>query len=72
MDELSDIVITKDVEKALRRQKHDFINHVQVVQAYLQMGKAEKALAYLNGLVEQINAGTFCSVYACDTNEKKE
>lgn len=72
MDELSEFVITEDMEKALRRQKHDFINHIQVLQAYLQLGKSEKALQYVNGLADQINAGTFCSAYVRPAKGKKD
>lgn len=37
---------------ALRKQRHDFMNHIQVVHAYLQLGKVEKALGYLEKMVK--------------------
>lgn len=43
----------------LREQRHDYLNYMQVVQAYLQMGKAEKALAYLEKATEEIHAVDF-------------
>lgn len=43
----------------LRRQRHDYLNDIQVVQAYLQMGKADKALAYLEKAVQTMQAVDF-------------
>lgn len=34
----------------LRRQRHDFINHLQVIHAMLQMGRTGKALIYMEEL----------------------
>jgi sensor histidine kinase regulating citrate/malate metabolism len=42
--------VCEDLERLLRVQRHDFINHIQVVHALLQMGRTEKALAYLEDL----------------------
>lgn len=36
----------------LRRQRHDFINHLQVIHAMLQMGRTEKALVYIEELAK--------------------
>ncbi|MDR3589306.1 MAG: Spo0B domain-containing protein [Negativicutes bacterium] len=38
------------MEKLLRAQRHDFINHFQVVHALLQLGRVEKALRYIEEL----------------------
>ena len=66
MESISDIIITEEMEKVLRRQKHDFINHIQVIHAYLQIGKPQKALAYLDDLTKKINEGTFGAEYQCN------
>lgn len=34
-------------EQLLHRQRHDFLNHLQVIHAYLQVGKTERAMEYL-------------------------
>jgi sensor histidine kinase regulating citrate/malate metabolism len=44
--------ICEELERLLRAQRHDFINHIQVVHALLQMGRTEKALAYLEDLAK--------------------
>lgn len=36
----------------LRKQRHDFINHLQVIHAMLQMGRQEKALVYIEELAK--------------------
>ncbi|HWR41186.1 MAG TPA: Spo0B domain-containing protein [Patescibacteria group bacterium] len=38
--------------RLLRRQRHDFINHLQVVYTLLQLGRNEKALAYIQKLAQ--------------------
>ena len=35
-------------------QQHDFINHLQVIQSYLQMNKTDKALFYLDKVVDEV------------------
>lgn len=44
-------VSTESVE-LLRIQRHDFINHLQVVHALLQLGRTEKALTYIENLAK--------------------
>ncbi len=44
-------VSTESVE-LLRIQRHDFINHLQVVHALLQLGRTEKALKYIEDLAK--------------------
>ncbi len=41
-----------ELERLLRAQRHDFINHIQVVHAMLQLGRTDKALAYLEELAK--------------------
>lgn len=42
--------VCEELERLLRVQRHDFINHLQVIHAMLQLGRAEKALAYIEDL----------------------
>jgi sensor histidine kinase regulating citrate/malate metabolism len=44
--------IPDQMEKLLRAQRHDFINHIQVVHALLQLGRVEKALKYIEDLAK--------------------
>lgn len=39
-----------ELTRLLRLQRHDFINHLQVVHTLLQMGRVERALEYIDGL----------------------
>lgn len=39
-----------DVIKLLRIQRHDFLNHLQVIHAMIQLGRGEKALQYIETL----------------------
>ncbi|WP_378953163.1 Spo0B domain-containing protein [Pelosinus sp. sgz500959] len=36
----------------LKIQRHDFINHLQVIHALLQLGRTEKALIYIEELAK--------------------
>jgi len=36
----------------LKIQRHDFINHLQVIHALLQLGRTEKALIYIEDLAK--------------------
>lgn len=38
----------------IRTQRHDFINHLQVISGYLQLGKKESALEYVEHLSEEL------------------
>ncbi len=38
--------------RMLRAQRHDFVNHIQVVHALLQLGKIDRARDYLEGLAK--------------------
>lgn len=39
-----------ELMRLLRLQRHDFINHLQVVHTLLQMGRVERALEYIDSL----------------------
>ena len=39
-----------EAERLLRLQRHDFLNHIQVLYTLLQMGKHDRALAYIQKL----------------------
>ncbi|HMM22785.1 MAG TPA: Spo0B domain-containing protein [Selenomonadales bacterium] len=41
-----------ELERVLRIQRHEFINHIQVVHALLQLGRVEKALKYIEELAK--------------------
>ncbi|HHP51706.1 MAG TPA: hypothetical protein ENM97_08280 [Moorella mulderi] len=43
-----------DIIAFLRWQRHDYLNHLQVISGYLQLGKAEQALAYLQGVLKEM------------------
>lgn len=42
------------IEAALSKQRHDFLNHLQVVYAYVQIGKADRALQYMDELADEM------------------
>ena len=44
-------VSTESIE-LLKIQRHDFINHLQVIHALLQLGRTEKALIYIEDLAK--------------------
>lgn len=44
--------VCDELEKTLRAQRHQFINHIQVVHALIQMGRTEKALAYIEDIAK--------------------
>jgi len=44
--------VCEELERLLRVQRHDFINHLQVIHAMLQLGRAEKALMYIDDLAK--------------------
>lgn len=47
--------ISEEAIRLLRLQRHDFINHLQVIHAMLQLGRTEKALAYIETLAKDTN-----------------
>lgn len=46
----SEVTSCTDVIKLLRIQRHDFLNHLQVIHAMIQLGRGEKALQYIEKL----------------------
>lgn len=54
-------LLLKDQLDHYRLQRHDFLNHWQVIMGYLQLGKADKALSYMrvgiNGLEAEQQVG---------------
>lgn len=42
----------EEILRLLRLQRHDFINHIQVIQALIQLGKLDKALRYIDDMVK--------------------
>ena len=42
----------EELAKLLRLQRHDFINHLQVIHTMIQMGRTEKALQYISNLAQ--------------------
>lgn len=40
----------------LRGQRHSFMNHLQVVSGWLQLGKSERAIQYINRLAARMDA----------------
>ncbi len=50
----------------IRKQRHDFMNDLQVVYGYLQIGKSDNALKYIEKLSEENK--TISSIYALGDN----
>ncbi len=48
--------VCDEVVRLLRIQRHDFINHLQVLHALLQMGKIDRAMNYMEDLAKDTNA----------------
>ncbi len=46
----SEVMTCTDVVKLLRIQRHDFLNHLQVIHAMIQLGRGEKAIQYIEKL----------------------
>lgn len=53
MDNTSETTqVCDELVRLLRVQRHDFINHLQVIHAMLQLGRGEKALQYIEELAK--------------------
>lgn len=48
------IIKEKDFIQFLRVYKHDFLNHLQVIQGYLQLKKPEQALRYVKEAIREV------------------
>ncbi|AKX93313.1 signal transduction histidine kinase [Moorella thermoacetica] len=44
----------REIISLLRWQRHDFLNHLQVISGYLQLKKNDRALAYLRQVIDQL------------------
>lgn len=44
--------VCEELLRLLRIQRHDFINHIQVIHAMLQLGRTEKAMKYIEDLAK--------------------
>ncbi len=63
----SDIATCTDIIKLLRVQRHDFLNHLQVIHALIQLERKEKALQYIEKLAH--DPDMISNVLAAYTNE---
>ncbi|HHY36782.1 MAG TPA: hypothetical protein GX518_03740 [Firmicutes bacterium] len=41
------------IPEQLRQQRHDFLNHLQVIYGLLQLQKTERALEYIDGMLRK-------------------
>ena len=46
--------ISEESKVLIKLQRHDFLNHIQVIQGFLQLGKPDKALNYIENIIEDI------------------
>ena len=49
---MSQVELHEEVIRLLKIQRHDFVNHLQVIHAMIQLGKSEKALFYIEELAK--------------------
>ena len=54
-DEIVNSEVCSELIRLLKVQRHDFINHAQVIHAMLQLGRVEKALKYIEDLARDPN-----------------
>lgn len=47
---MAKLEVQEEVLLLLKMQRHDFINHLQVIHAMIQLGKMDKALIYIEEL----------------------
>ena len=41
-----------EIINLLKKQRHDFVNHLQVIHALIQLGRNEKAITYIEDLAK--------------------
>jgi sensor histidine kinase regulating citrate/malate metabolism len=51
---MADEEVCSQLIRLLRMQRHDFINHLQVIHALVQLGRGEKALQYIEETSKKI------------------
>lgn len=49
-------MFTAEVVRLLSHQRHDFLNHLQVVSGFLDLGQPQKASVYLQEVLKEIDA----------------
>jgi hypothetical protein len=49
-------ILLREQLEYYRLQRHDFMNHGQVIMGYLQLGKADKALEYMREMIGDFEA----------------
>ncbi len=47
--------VCDELIRLLKVQRHDFINHIQVIHAMLQLGRSEKAMKYIEDMAKDPN-----------------
>ncbi|TCL36468.1 sensor kinase SpoOB-type protein [Anaerospora hongkongensis] len=52
---MAKLEVQEEVLLLLKMQRHDFINHLQVIHAMIQLGKMDKALIYIEELSKDPN-----------------
>lgn len=55
MEQSTPVTICPAIIRMLRAQRHDFVNHIQVAHALLQLGKVDRAKDYLEGVAKNTN-----------------
>jgi sensor histidine kinase regulating citrate/malate metabolism len=50
--ENTNLEVCTELIRLLRLQRHDFVNHIQVVHGMLQLGKTEQAMQYIEDLAK--------------------
>lgn len=60
-------ILLKEQLEYYRLQRHDFLNHGQVIMGYLQLGKVEKALDYMHEVIDDLGAEQMAGQIAQDT-----
>jgi len=66
----SEVAKCVDISNLLRIQRHDFLNHLQVIHAMIQLGRNEKALEYIEKLAH--DPEMISNVLATYQNESNE
>jgi sensor histidine kinase regulating citrate/malate metabolism len=55
------IKLCSEIIKLIREQRHDFVNHFQVILGYLQLNKIEHAVSYIKQKNEEMQGSSFLS-----------
>ena len=49
-------IVDEELNQLLRLQRHDFLNHLQVIHAMVQLGKGDRAISYIEELAREPRA----------------